>query len=640
MRKTLHIADSWDAKRRVPRSELIVAVSPRACYELARCGQPARPIDEFYSADDVVGCEEPYWQEQLSWLDTLDAYLAAHVPTLALSGIQPADLYFYCLKRAIDQFYICHVQLRSLLGSLRPQRVVVHSSFPATAYPLNPTLWYPLGSHYRLLLPRLCAEEEIACEVTPVSLDGLGSGRRGRWRSATARLTEATARRWHQLMVRLRQQQRATGAWDRRRDERLTFLATGCWGEVASFVRDACRRGHRCFSVKDDTLFDVTAGAWNRKVATLVDSAQWWSSRDGMEIWNEASQRLKETPELYEWIQRRCGCAGLALVLPQLEYFVAEVAPRIVSSASQLSDVFRERAVDALVNTGLTTIDDAGAMAAAQQVSCPAFYVMHGEGAWQTVLWSRESRFYNGVFARHGEVARYYATWCRPDTVRVGSYALARLERDGSRAAEMLRTGRRRPLLIFAPAAMDWWYLHLPFVSPTWYFALQRRLVDLFVQRSDYRVIYKSSPWFIYHEAIASYIADQHAKHVRVDTRPFVEWLPRAERVVIDFASTIVSECLAYGTPFHVLCPRGFAMRPAMRSLLDGHVSEFTTPEEAVAALTRYLDGPAIVPPKLELAPQSICEQLECLLRARQEAGVSRRQPVVGKGEPQAAMAS
>jgi hypothetical protein len=179
-------------------------------------------------------------------------------------------------------------------------------------------------------------------------------------------------------------------------------------------------------------------------------------------------------------------------------------------------------------------------------------------------------------------------------------------------------------LLVYALTAIagDGRYLHNAWYPDAWYYELQRRLVDFLAESDGYRVVVKLFPGDGHlRNPIDRYVAERGAPHLSLSRAPFVEWLPEADRVFMDYTSTAFHECLFAGVPCRSLVHRTLRIRESIEQRIAASIARFQTHDEAVEILRAFLDEerPAVSDPGPE--PGEILPLLERLASNRQEAG-------------------
>jgi len=138
-------------------------------------------------------------------------------------------------------------------------------------------------------------------------------------------------------------------------------------------------------------------------------------------------------------------------------------------------------------------------------------------------------------------------------------------------------------------------YLNKWDCSDTEYYRLQVALIRAFAARSGSTVVVKLFPesakdW----SPVEQLVRDMGAKHLYVSRAPFKEWLPWAERVIMDFPSTPLYETALAKVPFRLLVHRSFPMRAAAWACFAPSLIPFDQPEEAARSVMDYLQHPAV----------------------------------------------
>jgi len=129
--------------------------------------------------------------------------------------------------------------------------------------------------------------------------------------------------------------------------------------------------------------------------------------------------------------------------------------------------------------------------------------------------------------------------------------------------------------------------------SDTWYYKLQRAILEYLATRQDYYFIWKGliesdKCW----NPIPQWIQDRGFDNIGVETyRPFTKFLLTADKVICDLASTGFYEAVAAGVPTMALCYRAHRIREGAREVFGEMLRDFTTYDEAVEHIKNFLDN-------------------------------------------------
>src|SRR5207302_3759863 len=132
-------------------------------------------------------------------------------------------------------------------------------------------------------------------------------------------------------------------------------------------------------------------------------------------------------------------------------------------------------------------------------------------------------------------------------------------------------------------------------------------------------------PQFHWRGPIGRYARELDLEHVHVSERRFVEWLPWADRILLDFPSTALYETALVARPFRLLVHTSLRMRAGAMRTFAAATAEFDTATEA-AALAREFAA-LETPPRVALEPEGpdLCDLVERLsLRTRRQPSLSR----------------
>jgi hypothetical protein len=575
--------------------DVVVATTPVGCDELRRLGVAYRLPTDFADESELASREPQYWQEQLELLTELDELLAAEVPAVAERGLRPASLYGRYLKSLLDILYIRAFELDALLAPGYDEVVLLYADLPER--PPDETLYFfPGRSLASFVLPLFCERRGNRFALRPVALPpASGEEPAGGLRAALAPL----------MRLRLKQHARRLLVFGsarlgtiRRRGPRMTLFLLSTHYDLGPLLRHALRAGHRCLVLFGSQVVDLTAlplrrlalDPPSRVAGNWVDAATLAADRVGRVVDSWYGVPLSRIAE------------------PRIAYWVKSVLPELVARADAFARLYREADVDFVLTPYLAELDQFAAVGGAAASRAESILVEHG---FQPFEFPSLELMHMFEFDHQILPQEEFADWFRS---RRGLYQRRTAEVHAAtyrwrRGSRYLGRPRReshgeQPLLVYLLTAMagDGRYLHNAWYSDAWYFELQRRLVDVLAADDRYRVVVKLFPGEGHlSNPIDRYVVELGAPHLTTSRTPFVEWLPSADRVFMDFTSTAFYECLFAGVPCRSLVHRTLRVRESIESRIASSIARFETHDEAAALLRTFLDGPA--PPVLDPGP-------------------------------------
>lgn len=585
------LVESAPATFRNEPEDLVVALSPEACYELDRRGIPYKLTTDFGTDEAIAALEPEHWREQLEWIEALDETIAAHVPATKRWRFGAATLDAYHLKTLVDPVRIRALELSPLLETC--ERVILHRRADAslTSRVLS------LLAHARglELEERVERDPEARPEAdrTIAAASPLPPGileRLKAWRTRTAAGRKAVAA-----------------------DLPLTLLLADYGYDLPHLLARARERGHRCLRVVGDAVLEDEAEVGRLPVEGR-DSG-WAAAAEAIALPGHA---------VWDWPSGWIPGVPLAeVVRPSILHWLRDTMPRIASRAETLRGILENERVDYVLGANIVEPD----VVAAAAVTTPptqSVLVDHGHATFASELFDQIMLSYvDHDFCATSELARYMESrrllYDRPTAeLHVGSYRWREsVSRSRPRSApERLPEGK--PVVVYAltSTAGSVRYLNSPWFCDGWYYRLCREIIDVLARHPEVHSIVKPFPRDgVVRNPIDLYVRDLALDHVVVSRVPLQAWIPWADRIIFDLPSTGLFETAAAGVPYLALLYAHHRHRPEAVAQLGSAAVSFTEPTEAADAVESFIAAPTVAAPRLAPEGDEILLTLERLAR-------------------------
>lgn len=587
--------------------DTVVALTPEAARGLDEGGIPYRiPAD--LGTEERLRQEEPaFLSETCSWLSRFDELLQSSFPAFRAANLRPAVLYGYHWKTLLDNLYARGLEMETLLGEKAGE--VLFVSGPEPARPPERFLPFcldPRGVRVSWAR-RLCALRSIP--LRQVS----GPPPRTAPPHSTA---HPLGRMCHRLLQGIERALGISLESRRRQAERLTllFLETDY---LSTLLKESLRAGHRCLTADESWLAEVPASdavAWTHAAYTLsgADSPVWG------------------------WPGRWFGVPLSSFLGPRLERWISQDLRALSSSMHPLAARLDALGVDFVLTPFLIEpVHFAAVAACGLSKKAQSVMIADGDGpeegpAWDLTQLSQTQHYFvpDEEFAAHfrsrvnpagGAVAQVHIGSDRwqtyPRLARKPWVTLQRWESSWSLRWRQppLPLPDSRPLVVLplAKPEPDIRRLHRFEYDETWYYRFLKGWIELLAEDSRYLFVIKPVPSPYAREGTAERIVrDQRKNHLLVSRSPFSLWLPWANRVILDHPSTPMYETALAGVPMRLILPTTLQLRPDAMQKFESCIDWYDEPQEAVAALRRYLDAPHTGAPHLRVPEASILEAL------------------------------
>lgn len=583
----------------------VVALTPSASYGLDKRGVAYRIPADFGTEEGLQEVEDGFWEDELAWLDQVDAMLQERRAELSARAIRPAVLYGYHLKTLLDNLFIRGFEIMTLL-TRGYGRVVLwpgRSGLPATDF-LRSSL--EQSAVYARVLKHVCACRGI--EYEELGSPDLAREGKGHLRFYLSSLKAGLRRRqWalEALFRGVRPPQRRLG---------LLFLEEGPY--LGDLLGQAVRAGHRCLVLRGDRVIDLSRGGrclWRLEKKGRIDGAR-------VEPWYAVAEELfsPESP-IWKWPDGWFGCSMSPLLAGVLKMWVTQEVAGLIDWSDAFYRFYRKEGIDFVLTPFLTQKLHFPAVAACYRPdSAQSVLVADGDGPDAAKAWDLTELFRaQHYFVPDHEFADYFrqrrslyptrlTARIHVESGRWRSYTrLAQkphvyLQRWEGRPSVRfnrppLRVPNDRPIVVYVVARMemDARLLNYSMFPETWYYRLQTSILRVFASLPEYTFVIKLFPTpNTACTTIEQTVADLGAKNLFISRSPFRRWLPWADRVILDTPSTPLYEAALAGVPFHQLVYRRLAMRSAALAKFADWLTCFDEPEEAAAAVQNYLRFP------------------------------------------------
>ncbi len=597
----------------------MVATSAAACSDLDLAGISYQIPEDICACPDPAEDARPSFEEFLGWLDALDRLLADRAGASGDFPIRPVRAYAYHLQLLVDSALVQWRLWSGVLRTLRPSSVTFCTE-PSRGFRPDWQLAVTDEPPHRHLIPALCRERGVPCEVRLVAADRRSSSfaRNHLVRHLAGRILGKVPRiaRWGPAP---QNGSRPPGPEPRAaRPRTLLFLAWG-WG-LDEWAAETCRRGHRVLFTDGSRLYDVGEPAMRQGATLSGDAPGGGAVRPPR--WDAACREALSGGLGAGWIRGE-GRAGLAeYLLPRLRYVLGDICPQLLGCARTFAALYaRERVDYVLTHSQVQPWQCAAMHLAAATPGIAAVQVTHG---YDAMAYEREIYELpcNAYVTLDAEYAGYFRAALNaragrgPVPVLHHPLWLTRYaSRPGRARPAWGAAGRQtRPRVVFVPTHLvgDFRRLGEPAFPVTWYYRFQVELARHFAARPECEFVWKAPEAELVYNPLREQIAALGARNVVFRNGRLLDEYRRADRVITDLPSTPMIEALALGLPTLALAHQGFAIRPTAQAKFGPILHPFATVDEAKRAIDRFLqsDPAGYVVPVVEDVPYGLAQLL------------------------------
>ncbi|MFC1904267.1 hypothetical protein ACFLXT_00665 [Chloroflexota bacterium] len=616
-----YLVEKYSPDIKFDSNSLIIALTPRVCYQLDKEGIGYSIIEDYYDEVELSNQVDDYRQSVFRWIDRLDNFLQANVKGLDL---KLGAIYAWYLKRMIiDTLYVRCYTLKRLFEGVKPSEITF-----IAARPEEPNLNYRFEHYgrslYAQVIPILCGESSIP--LTPVFLEPDSQEAQG--------IRTRLARQDANIITRLKL---LLGKWGmvsrlyfiykcskklpfarqaRREKLNIFMLKTGYGGE--EFIIDGLARGHNIYLLSGDFITKYSYLGETRYLDLKAESDKVTSLNNG--LW-EYTANLLDGHDLIRWVNEKCQLDVSEIVIPKLRHFVLKVCPEIIRYFRVFTEFYERERIDILFTPSISPLSEYAALAAANnhpQVKTAC--LRHGEAVYDDKTWyTTELQNFDIHISSHTEAKEYYINLAKainsPARIYSSPHRLLNTKRTGYLREKRKSNTIRRNRIIYLTGFMMWDTRRMNSLDypDTWYYKLQKSLIEYFSTRRAYTFVWKGLPQAeeIYNP-IPDFIIDSNFSNIEVATNPFTQHLLSADRVICDYPSTGFYESVIAGVPVMSLYPKALIMRKTAVEYFGNLLKLFSDIPEAIKHVDEFLNSdPELYKATIDMEDNSLLDILE-----------------------------
>ncbi|MFH1665691.1 MAG: glycosyltransferase [Candidatus Omnitrophota bacterium] len=589
-KKLWYLVEDFDPEARYAEGE-VLSLTPQASYNLEKHGIRYSILEDFYDEKDLFKDEKIYFREQLSWFKKFDDLFKENITCCRDEGISLATAHYYRLKCLIDSIIIEANMFSRFFGKAEPGKVVYVRKRTSGE---ESSLYGPFDRQRQivpLVIERICGREGVSWAVRE---NGLKEVEPLKTPLSRRRLKD-TVKRFHVKSLyyffkyakfsKLFSPKKARGM-------NILSLHAGCIS-MDRLIRDMICAGGKVF-LKTDREIELISGFFHKRVLDLSAPEGRREIPGLRQGCGKVYESFMNSPDLTGWISGKCGFDVSDMFAPYIRDLVENVCREDLADLFVLRDFYDKEKIDFVVARSSSEKESISSLMAAAssgkrvclQHSCGAF------GGERDHI--SELVLFDHYFAMHDETEEHmksvrgndYAGKCR---VYQAPY---QMETVRERWAEAWRDDK---LIMYIPTKLFFGFRSFNgYLYPlTWYFELQKAIVDLFASRKDLRFIFKYAPgqeWSA--NSILPYIKDKGCKNISIETKTVSECLGEAGRVILDYPSTSFYEAMAAGSSVMSLYQDSLEIRDLPRKLFGRSLQNFRDINDAVQKIEDFLAAP------------------------------------------------
>ncbi len=597
---------------RVNEHDLLIALTPMACYDLGKKGFCYKVPEDFYDESSIKEGEDEYFLEQIKWFKKLDDLVDDIVPLREEAHIGIVWLYYYFLKQTIDNPIVYLRRLERILQESENDKIVYVSrdkSRDPKGLRSDLTLVHTGNLMYKTLVPLYCSERNIPYKMVDISDDyevkeaGRFFRNKGVWnlakrficKNSHLRTLGSRAKLFVQLFDPNQIADLKRSCIRKRNPKRMTmlFFSMGCG--LNCIAMEALKRGHRVI-IRDENRFYEHTGVSLRCVYQLPD---YDNSLPG-KYW----EIMKKTPEfkteILSWIQGESVCDISCIIEDRLEIFLDRVCPAIVFYHKVYLDFINREEINYIIAPSLWWPNDFSAMSAAKASKfTKGILSQHGGGEVFDNYFSIMVRLgvvdifmsYSQELIEHYEKKRQLIPVGLAGQV-LNQYYTSNFAGKITKARRKYKNTNKKETVVYFPTFINYFASRFNGVEyrPIWYYKHQLRLLEYFAKKTEFNFIWKGRT--ISDDSanpIPLHIKEKHFSNISVSDRGLVEHLLTADRVITDFGASAFWQAVTAKIPTMCISHKSVKTRSSAKDFLGKLYQEFIDFDEVIEKLDEFL---------------------------------------------------
>ncbi len=593
--KTFYLLETFDPSIDLTKGHCI-SLSPQASYQLGLRGIKYSLLENYYSESALRGEEAAYFSSQMEWFGRLSELVDKRISADLGRKVPLLDFSYYRIKSIIDALVIqAYMVLKFLERESFSQIVYVGSGSSGEASIYGKPVFF-----FRLMERWQDAHPERKVILRYQLLKSADSDKKSCSAGKGPSLAFFT-KRWLKIIRNFFFYKKHNiffqplKPW---KDLNVLFLNSGS-DRIDPAIQNFLAKGSKVFLKTKNDIFELSSCFEKKRfgIPSVEDDPE--SSRF-VSLFQNVWQDFSGDRFFCEWIDRACQIKGAhELILPHLQSFFTLYCPEVLRQAKALSGFLKAHRIHHVIATSVTDRESlSGILAAHATEGAKTVCFEHGSTVQETkTLPLTELHpfdyYFTGDSITEKILSRMNSLSC---------IAPARVSQNPARYQHLrglhrgaLKPSHVRRRILYIPSKLTSLHKRIMgnMIYPvTWFFEVQKALLDYFSSRSDCEFIYKtivSAHWMS--EAAIPYIKRQKYKNVTVVSDLPLGYLRSIDRVILDRPTTSFSEMIAAGFPVLCLYHETLPISNEAFSFARESLKKFSSSEQAIAHIKQFIDA-------------------------------------------------
>lgn len=572
----------------------ILALTPQACYQLDKRGLKYSILEDFYDDAQLMRSGEKYFFEQLQWFKEFDAFLKSNIAVCRENDIDLAKAHYYQIAFFIDTLVIYSRIFNEFLKKTDFSHAVY--ACRKTNYDLDNSI-YDLPESGQDLVRRifleLCRNNKRAVELIYKGPAGKSGGKAPVLSGAA--LKSMIPRFGIKSVYNFFRYYKFMRLFNKRPDKEAgaLFLHAGTLA-MDRVITECMSNNWRIFFKEHGRIYSLSGIVQRKKMDLNNDEDS--AFHNLKKACSAASGLLPGQDKILDWVNKECGADLRGLVIKFLSDFIDNICPETIYELQKVSGLLKREKIDFVIACATSERDTIGALLAAKSLGIKRVCFQHGCSALDFKAWHiSELALTDIYFARDSKAKEYYQHYSKAGytgscEVHESSHYLGAIEKIGASKPN------RADTVMYVPNRVFFGFRSLNnFIYPiTWYYKLQKAIIDHFGQRKELKLIFKigsNQRWA--QESVVSYIKDKGYDNISVRTDDFYKCLEDADKVFFDYPSSAMYEAGAAGKSIMGLYPDCCTEWPGAVEAFGRSLKKYSSIKEAIGYIEDFLAADA-----------------------------------------------